>query len=678
MLGLLPFVAAAPDADRVTSLPGAPTLPSVQFSGFLDGGGGTKLHYWFVTCSADEDWLSKPVVQWFNGGPGSSSVLGMLQEQGPLLIAREGGLHVNPWAWSTAANFLIFESPAGVGYSYCDATKHHKPCVNTDNSTADAAHHALLDFFGTKFPELQRNPFYITGESYAGVYVPMLARRVLDANDRGVQPRINLRSVAVGDPCTDNDSQLDSMDTLWCATTGLPALDCGTPTHVLSSAQPPRPCLSHVCPRLTAALGRYSHKYGLVDSDDFELLWNKCGMRFPSLIALGGFTAGEKQRSFSMRQRRQHQQTASASQARRELRQAWSAAEAEAAAAAAASYRPAHGWLPTESQRPRAAKRPTAAEAAAAKAEERAAASARVVEMAMDAKAAATADATASTTSAAAGAAAAAGEDAAVELALSCRAAERRFLLDSSRGLSQTWPLAFLNDYALFDPPELSIDDRTAAFMNSEEVARGACQVVPRHRATALNATPRRPRSPTLSRPSPPLLCPSSSLLVDGLACATVRPHTRRPMQLSARPHTRRDRSAPRRPSAKDHLGRMAYLRPEDRLPTQRHLRMARASARLDVPVAVRGVQSARASRCAVDGRLPSRPGEAAARAVRRPSFRPFTLARTRGWSFTPRSAHAYTRACPLSSLHACVHAGCSSSTEMPTHASRTRGRAAP
>ena len=32
--------------------------------------------------------------------------------------------------------------------------------------------------------------------------------------------------------------------------------------------------------------------------------------------------------------------------------------------------------------------------------------------------------------------------DAAVELALSCRAAERRFLLDSSRGLSQTWPLA--------------------------------------------------------------------------------------------------------------------------------------------------------------------------------------------------------------------------------------------
>ena len=109
MIALLALCTAAPDADVVRSLPGAPPLPSVQFSGFLDGGGGTMLHYWFVTCSADDDWVSKPVVQWFNGGPGSSSVLGLLQEQGPLLLAREGGLHVNPWAWSTVANFLVFE-----------------------------------------------------------------------------------------------------------------------------------------------------------------------------------------------------------------------------------------------------------------------------------------------------------------------------------------------------------------------------------------------------------------------------------------------------------------------------------------------------------------------------------------------------------------------------------------
>lgn len=240
-------------------------------------------------------------------------------------------------------------------------------------------------------------------------------------------------------------------------------------------------------------------------------------MRFPSLIALGGFTTGEKQRSFSHRHRQQRTtttttattaQTATAQATttmttttrRRELRPASSSAEPEVMAVAAAGYRPAHGWLRSEAQRPiagagggaasaaasvatpvLAAHRP--AEAAAAKAEERAAAMARAVEMAKEANAATSVETTATATAAERKQTAAVEaveaekaveteEEEVVELAVSCRAAERRFLLGSSRGLSQTWPLAFLNDYALFDPPELSIDDRTASFMDSEEVAR--------------------------------------------------------------------------------------------------------------------------------------------------------------------------------------------------------------
>ena len=67
------------------------------------------------------------------------------------------------------------------------------------------------DFFKTKFPELSKNRFSITGESYAGVYVPTLSREILDN-----APEINLVSIAVGDPCTDNDAQKQSMDMLWC------------------------------------------------------------------------------------------------------------------------------------------------------------------------------------------------------------------------------------------------------------------------------------------------------------------------------------------------------------------------------------------------------------------------------------------------------------------------------
>jgi len=141
------------------------------------------LHYWFAEAEA-ADAKSKPVVLWLNGGPGSSSILGFLQEMGPLLMNATGGLMKNPYAWTKQANLFVLESPGGVGYSYCAAQKAGGACKNTDISTAKAARAALQDFFKTKFPELLSNPFFIAGESYAGVYVPTLTKEILDTRPR--------------------------------------------------------------------------------------------------------------------------------------------------------------------------------------------------------------------------------------------------------------------------------------------------------------------------------------------------------------------------------------------------------------------------------------------------------------------------------------------------------------
>mmetsp|Transcript_43626 Transcript_43626/g.69227 ORF Transcript_43626/g.69227 Transcript_43626/m.69227 type:complete len:537 (+) Transcript_43626:43-1653(+) len=232
---------AAPADEEVLDLPGYGKPPAPQYSGFLDAGAaeaGTMLHYWFAM--ADSAAKDLPVVLWLNGGPGSSSILGMLQENGPLLINATGGLMRNPYSWTKQANMLILESPGGVGYSYCAAMKAGGNCNNTDISTAAAARAALQNFF-VKFPEFKENKFFITGESYAGVYIPTLTNEILEH-----APEIKMTGIGVGDPCTDWPAQHESMDMLW-----------------------------------------YAHKHGFVPDADFDFLWNNCSMRQPSFLAQG-------------------------------------------------------------------------------------------------------------------------------------------------------------------------------------------------------------------------------------------------------------------------------------------------------------------------------------------------------------------------------------------------------
>ena len=197
MLSLaIAIVLAAPEAERVVSFPkyGQPKAP--HYSGFLNASAAEPsfLHYWFAAYTGgDGKWTEKPVVLWLNGGPVASSLLGMLQELGPLIIDSAGGLVENPYAWTEVANVIALESPAGVGYSYCVDVK--SQCESGDASTAEQNHEALLAFLG-RFPEYRSRSLYLTGESYAGVYLPTLMEQILS---RG-QIR-NVEGLAIGNGC---------------------------------------------------------------------------------------------------------------------------------------------------------------------------------------------------------------------------------------------------------------------------------------------------------------------------------------------------------------------------------------------------------------------------------------------------------------------------------------------
>ena len=88
-----------------------------------------------------------------------------------------------------------------MGFSYCGTNVGGDgySCGNwTDERTASAAHAFINNFF-EEFPEYGKHDLYLSGESYAGIYIPTLARSILQDTSSSVKDR--LRGFAVGDGC---------------------------------------------------------------------------------------------------------------------------------------------------------------------------------------------------------------------------------------------------------------------------------------------------------------------------------------------------------------------------------------------------------------------------------------------------------------------------------------------
>jgi len=114
----------------------------------------------------------------------------------------ETTFHKNEWSWNTAANVLYIESPAGVGYSYCG---NKADCTFNDDTSAQDNLTAVLAWY-QKFPEFKANDLYISGESYAGIYVPYLTNQIDQYNTLNAgNPSVfkpNLKGFAVGNGVT--------------------------------------------------------------------------------------------------------------------------------------------------------------------------------------------------------------------------------------------------------------------------------------------------------------------------------------------------------------------------------------------------------------------------------------------------------------------------------------------
>ncbi|XP_071932759.1 serine carboxypeptidase-like [Coffea arabica] len=157
---------------------------------------GARMFYFFFESRRKNN--SDPVVIWLTGGPGCSSELALFYENGPFHITDGLSLVWNNFGWDKISNIIFVDQPTGTGFSYSssnDDIRHDEKGVSND----------LYDFlqaFFRKHPEYAKNEFYITGESYAGHYVPALAGRVNQGNKNKEGILINLKGFAIGNGLT--------------------------------------------------------------------------------------------------------------------------------------------------------------------------------------------------------------------------------------------------------------------------------------------------------------------------------------------------------------------------------------------------------------------------------------------------------------------------------------------
>lgn len=180
--------------------------PPGHFGGYYTLDGTVDGHMFYLYFENRYHDSEAPLVFWTNGGPGCSSFFGLFLENGPYFIQDDLSLCWNPHGWDLGHNVIFVEQPLNVGFSFSGSTN------DTVTQETQVAEH-LLQFFYAFFkehPELKDKDLYLTGESFAGHYLPVLANRILDANSENPDFKINLKGLALGDPWTNPSLQFQS------------------------------------------------------------------------------------------------------------------------------------------------------------------------------------------------------------------------------------------------------------------------------------------------------------------------------------------------------------------------------------------------------------------------------------------------------------------------------------
>ncbi|EPS37223.1 hypothetical protein H072_9117 [Dactylellina haptotyla CBS 200.50] len=182
-----------------------------QFSGYIDDNPNDKhFFYWFFESRSNP--ANDPLVLWLNGGPGCSGLMGVFM-QGPSNIKNDR-LVRNPYSLTNKANVIFLDQPVNTGFSHSGGRINNSAVAAKDVYT-------FLTLFLKKFPQYANKDLHLSGESYAGQFIPVFAKEILSHKAPG--QRLNLKSILIGSGILDAKSQYQHYPKMACGKSGFPA-----------------------------------------------------------------------------------------------------------------------------------------------------------------------------------------------------------------------------------------------------------------------------------------------------------------------------------------------------------------------------------------------------------------------------------------------------------------------
>ncbi|CAI2371200.1 unnamed protein product [Moneuplotes crassus] len=162
-------------------------------AGLIELEKGDDMFYWLFRSRDVPE--KDPLVLWLTGGPGCSSEVALFYENGPFIIQDDLTLEKNQYSWNEVSNLLYIDQPLGTGFSRTDKPDHY---ARNEKMVAKTMY-KFLTLFIEKYPEFRGRDFFITGESYAGHYIPAITAYIAEQGN----PDINLVSSAIGNGLVD-------------------------------------------------------------------------------------------------------------------------------------------------------------------------------------------------------------------------------------------------------------------------------------------------------------------------------------------------------------------------------------------------------------------------------------------------------------------------------------------